>query len=458
MKDDVRHLLERAVERYEGPDDLLEAAENRMRRRQARRRATAAVLGVALSVVAGFLVWRALPTSERGGGAVDDTGWVLVGEVDELRARRIVYVDEIQTFIVAQPGEEPYALSAASPHLGDRLLFCRSSGWFFSPAHGETFDVQGNYELGPADTGMARRQVRVVEDGVEVLTGSEIPASGATAPADPEPSGPLCSAEPDGALEDEPGFAGLSGALVEPDRYPVEVVEGVTPGATIANPGFVGLEIGFATNEITVRLVGGDGSILDERSTGCDTVPCPGYAYAELIFTVDAPQRATVLIGAGDGGDIVWVHHVPVILEPEPGVEAGSFVGTWYDENGNPTYYRDAEGWHLELHVINGADHCGWQSASFLTLAWPVGSEVRRVGEGARFYVRDPEGVLAESFGVPAPNLSASLPSDAEPTGHHRGDWELWTSPSDVDERVYLVSAGGPVEAWPRVGRAIACA
>jgi hypothetical protein len=56
-------------------------------------------------------------------------------------------------------------------------------------------------------------------------------------------------------------------------------------------------------------------------------------------------------------------------IEPPPGVQLGSYVGTWYDGDGNPTYSREGRGWHLELHVIEGPEHCGWQSAAFLRLA-----------------------------------------------------------------------------------------
>jgi nitrite reductase/ring-hydroxylating ferredoxin subunit len=414
----------------------------------------AAALGVGLAIVAALVVWTALPTTGPGSGD-SATEWVRAGDVDELRARRIVYLEEIETFVVAPAGEEPFALSASSPHLGDRLLFCRSAGWFFSPAHGETFDLHGAYELGPADAGMSRRETRLVEGGLEVLAGSETP--GTAEPADAEPSGPLCTGGT-GPEEDEPGFAGLTGAVADSHRYPLEVIEGVTPGASIGNPGFVGMEVGFTAPAVVVRLVGVDGSILDERIARCDPGPCPDYAYSELIFDVEATQRATVLIGVEEGGEVVWVHHVPVVLEPMPGVEPGSFVGTWYDEFGKPTYFKDADGWHLELHVITGADHCGWESASFLTLAWPVGTEVQPSGEGARFYVRDPEGVLAASFDVPSPDLAAELPPDAEPTGYRRGDWSLWTGPGDPGDAVYLVSDDGSVEQWPRVDRAIACA
>lgn len=460
MTDGLKERLERAVSWYEPPDQLLEAARRRLDRRRIRRRLNAGVLALVVSVSGGVLAWQAFQPSSDRPGFVGDTGWYRVGNVDDLRARRIVYVAEIETFVVAPPEEDPYALSASSPHLGERLLFCRTSGWFFSPAHGEMFDLRGNYELGPSDSGMIGRPIRVVDGVVEIDTGSEIPpAPVAVAHADPEPSGPTCVSGTGTIVEVEPGFASISGSLPAGEAFPLQIVEGARPGDTLQNPAFVGAEVDFPAQELLVRLVGVDGSILDERSVSCERGACPGYAYADLVFSIDAPQPATILLGIVDeeAGGLVWIHHIPITVEPPPGVEPGSFVGTWYDEAGNPTYFRDAEGWHLELHVIEGAEHCGWQSASFLTLAWPLGSVVRDGGGDTRSYVRDPEGVLAGDFEVPPPDLFATLPDDATLTGYHRDEWQLWVSPSEVDQAVYFV-AGSVVERWPRSEQLIACA
>jgi nitrite reductase/ring-hydroxylating ferredoxin subunit len=461
MTGNLKDLLDRAVDWYEAPDRLLDAARQRLDRRRRRRRVSAGVLAVVVSMLGGFLAWRAFQPPADRPGFVGDTGWYRVGNVDDLRASRIVYVAEIETFVVAQPGEDPYALSASSPHLGERLLFCRMSGWFFSPAHGETFDLHGNLELGPASSGMIGRPVRVVDGIVEIDSRSQIaPAPIADGRADPEPSGPSCLSGTDPVVEDEPGFAGISGDLPAAERFPLEIVEGVRPGDTVQNPAFVGAEVGFPATELLVRLVGADGSILDEQLVSCEGGACPGVAYADLIFSVDAPQRATVLFATvhAELERLFWIHHIPITVEPPPGVAPGSFVGTWYDEEGNPTYFKDERGWHLELHVINGAEHCGWQSASFLTLAWPLGSDFRGASEGAaRSYVRDPEGVLGGDDAVPPPDLVASLPDDASYTGYHRGDWQLWVSPSDVDQAVYLVARGRAVERWPRAEHRIVC-
>ncbi len=451
MTDDLKQLLDRAVDWYEPPEHLLDGAWDRLDRRRIRRRMSAGVLGLVVAVIGGIVAWQAFQPV-RESPAVDG-GWYRVGHVDELRARRIACIPELETFVIALPGEGPFALSASSPHQGERLLFCRTSGWFFSPAHGEMFDVQGNYELGPAPSGMNPRPVRVVDGVVEVDGSTDLePAPRGDGPADPEWSGPPCASDSGAFVEDEPGFASIPGDLPQADRFPVEIVEGVEPGGTLEDYPFLGLEVGFPASEITVRLLGGDGSILDERRVRCAEGDCPGYAYADLAYTIDAPQQGTILLGTLDveSGTFVWFRHIPVAIEPPSGVEPGSYIGTWYDVDGNPTYSREGRGWYLELHVIEGPEHCGWQSAALLRLAWPLGSASTGGEMATRLYVRDPDGVLPTAGSAPL-DLAATLPEDAAYVGYHRGPWELWVSPSEVDDAVYLVAGEGAViERWPR--------
>ncbi len=98
-----------------------------------------------------------------------------------------------------------------------------------------------------------------------------------------------------------------------------------------------------------------------------------------------------------------------------------------------------------ELGVVVGPEHCGWESALFLQMLWPV--KPGDPGPGRR-YVRDPDGVMAEyttqSF-VP----EAELPDDAVETGYTNDSGvELWRS-GDFST-AYLVDAD-TVEAWPSI-------
>ena len=394
------------------------------------------------------------------GRALEPTGdgeWYRAGSLDELRAQRIVYLPEIETFVLAPLGEDPYALATDAPDGDGRVLLCRTSGWFFVPDGPERFDIHGHVRAGTTATGMSARAIRVIDGQVEVQAGSAI--SLPAVPPDPDPSGPMCDEGSEGFEEVQPGFAEPVGSLRGAEDLPFEVTEGVEPGDVIASPGFIGGDVEFEASEIVVRLLGPDGSVLHEEKGACDSGRCPGYAFGELIFTVDAEQPGTVLVGTGGSdGRVRWFHHIPVTLAPDPGVDPDSYVGTWYDAEGNPTYFKDAGGWHLILHVINGAEHCGWQSASYLTLAWPVGSDAQTGNDERHVYVRDPEGVFTGEFDLPPPDLDASLPTDAAPTGYHRGPWELWSSPTDLVDAVYLVSDDGAIERWPRARQVAYCA
>lgn len=128
---------------------------------------------------------------------------------------------------------------------------------------------------------------------------------------------------------------------------------------------------------------------------------------------------------------------------------------TWTDDRGEPL--PDGLGPPDPVLVINtipGPEHCGWQSAVIMHLAFPVGVP-SRTAETTRQYIRDPEQVLGA--GLAPLELDATLPDDAEPTGFRNGDIELWLAPSTVDDVAY-VGRDGTFEAWPRAPELIACA
>jgi hypothetical protein len=100
-----------------------------------------------------------------------------------------------------------------------------------------------------------------------------------------------------------------------------------------------------------------------------------------------------------------------------------------------------------ELGTIGGPAHCGWEPSTFLFIGWPPGTRSTSSAE-IRQYIRDPRGVVRprfrEGFGA-----SVSLPADARPTGYRSGGVEVYLSPRDQDEAIYLVGPGG-TERWPR--------
>ncbi len=90
---------------------------------------------------------------------------------------------------------------------------------------------------------------------------------------------------------------------------------------------------------------------------------------------------------------------------------------------------------------LSGAGHCGWQSATFITLG-PL-----------RRYVLDPEDVVPPRGGAflggRPPRIEVSLPTDAKYTGFHHDDREIWVSPADGDDAIYVVSPE-VTQRWPR--------
>jgi cytochrome b6-f complex iron-sulfur subunit len=99
-------------------------------------------------------------------------------------------VPEIYASIVQ---EGLMALYQKCVHLGCRVPFCVQSQWFECPCHGSKYNEAGEYELGPAPTGLNRFKL-IVEGGlVKVDTSNPIagPPRG-TDTIHESPQGPFC--------------------------------------------------------------------------------------------------------------------------------------------------------------------------------------------------------------------------------------------------------------------------
>jgi cytochrome b6-f complex iron-sulfur subunit len=85
------------------------------------------------------------------------------------------------------------ALYQKCAHLGCRVPFCQQSQWFECPCHGSKYNYAGEYELGPAPTGLSRFPVRVEEGQLKVDTGVIVtgPPRG-TDTIRQAPEGPFC--------------------------------------------------------------------------------------------------------------------------------------------------------------------------------------------------------------------------------------------------------------------------
>ncbi len=125
---------------------------------------------------------------------------------------------------------------------------------------------------------------------------------------------------------------------------------------------------------------------------------------------------------------------------------------------GYPGYRWSRDGHEVsefELNTIAGPSHCRWEAATMLFIGWPPGT-VATTSTSARMYVRDPQGV----YGPPYRDrlgLHATVPPDARPTGYRLGAIELYLSPTDQDDAIYVVAPSG-AERWPRVEPMRLCA
>jgi len=152
-----------------------------------RRGSLLAIGVVAVSLLLGLAVVRSL-VAEPSPGA----GWVRVGSIQDVRSQGVVPLPEVPAFVVVDPPRTPIALLARSTHLGERVIYCRSSGWFEDPAHGTKFDRLGNYELGPAPRGLDRLAT-LVQDGDVWVNPNEVTLGPPRGSHDIKPTGPFCS-------------------------------------------------------------------------------------------------------------------------------------------------------------------------------------------------------------------------------------------------------------------------
>jgi len=85
------------------------------------------------------------------------------------------------------------ALYQKCAHLGCRVPFCQQSQWFECPCHGSKYNYAGEYQLGPAPTGLSRFKVVVSGTTVKVDTSNIIPGPPrGTNTIHQAPEGPFC--------------------------------------------------------------------------------------------------------------------------------------------------------------------------------------------------------------------------------------------------------------------------
>ena len=120
------------------------------------------------------------------------------------------------------------------------------------------------------------------------------------------------------------------------------------------------------------------------------------------------------------------------------------------------TWSRDGHGVEgIELTTIAGPSHCSWQTATMLFIGWPPGTRAQ-TSAFSRMYIRDPQGAYSATYRDLLVR-NATLPADARPTGYRLGPIELYLSPTDQDQGLYVVAPSG-AERWPRVDPMGLCA
>jgi cytochrome b6-f complex iron-sulfur subunit len=94
----------------------------------------------------------------------------------------------------AIPGLGLMALYQRCVHLGCRVPFCISSQWFECPCHGSKYNEAGEYELGPAPTGLQRFKI-TESNGHLMVDTSDVATPGPPRGTDTihePPQGPFC--------------------------------------------------------------------------------------------------------------------------------------------------------------------------------------------------------------------------------------------------------------------------
>ena len=145
-----------------------------------------------LAFVAGAVSVGAVILLTRNSIHAPGPGWIPAGSLISIDEAGVLALPGRHVFVVAN-GPEPLALSASAVHMsGEYVAYCKSSGYFESPTHGETFDRFGSYVTGPAAHSMDRVAIAVVRNQVYVDPSLVTPGPPRGSPTPEPPIGPSC--------------------------------------------------------------------------------------------------------------------------------------------------------------------------------------------------------------------------------------------------------------------------
>ena len=240
------------------------------------------------------------------------------------------------------------------------------------------------------------------------------------------------------------------------------VVTTPTPGDEITAPVTIAGTADVFEATVHVEILDAvNNTIAETLATATCGSGCRGDFSVEVPYEVDTPQQGLIRVFEESAMDGSRQHVVQIAVTLTPGAGdpvAEAVEGAWTDADGTELPDGTGSGAPLQINVLEGPAHCGWTSATFMHLAWPLGTVSER-GDDWRQYIRDPHGLFTRSFDVPF-GSDGRFPDDAEPTGMRRGEFQLWIAPGDADESVYVVQGdptAGAWERWPRADRPMLC-
>jgi len=174
-----------------------------------------------------------------------------------------------------------------------------------------------------------------------------------------------------------------------------------------------------------------------------------------LRLALVGAAAAVVVLLAG-----LWlVTLLPVAHPLPPPFQRWQTVGSYFDRPpawpGKPWSYAGHSVDSEVLTAAAGPSHCSWDSATFLTIGWPLGTRAHSSSQ-SRQYLRDPAGVVESAPLRGSWMKNPPIPRDAKDTGYTYGALELVLAQSDQDAYIYVISPRDS-ERWPRSDPQTAC-
>jgi hypothetical protein len=195
----------------------------------------------------------------------------------------------------------------------------------------------------------------------------------------------------------------------------------------------------------------------------------PGYQYALVADALERGEMAGKSLGSETMrwwrrlgwwvpaaiATLVAIGGVLVFLVTRDEGVPAYLDGPWRAADGAvlPDGTDGARGLGTGVRVYQGDAEC-FESVTFMEVAWPPGS-VAPPSDEIRQFVRDRDDAYE---GLPGEfERDVEPPADAEATGVHTDDVELWIAASQ-EGVVYLRHADGTFESWPRAEPPAGCA